>query len=85
MALRTITIWFVQADILLREVHQLTVGTRTDGSEFIVRRDRHGKAKRFTLDDPHTIFFTPEGGPKAVLTPTRGPAFDDCSHAHDDR
>lgn len=65
---RQITIWWVQADIMLREVHTLTVGRRQDGTEYITRRTPGGKWRRFTLDTQTELFLTPAGGPQHRLT-----------------
>lgn len=40
------------------ETQRRAVYRRTDGTEFVVLRNRQSKARRFTLDTRDTIFFT---------------------------
>lgn len=56
---RYVLIFFVTPTLHLVEYHWITVYTRKrDGSEYILREDRRGRQRRFTLDEPNRIFFT---------------------------
>lgn len=56
--LRVVTVHLVSPYFDLVETTRRAVYRRTDGTEFVVLRNREGKARRFTLDAPDAIFFT---------------------------
>lgn len=59
--LRVVTVHYISSYFDLSETQRRAIYRRADGTEFVVIRNREGKARRFTLDTPDTIFFTSLG------------------------